>query len=102
MTQLGHYPNGPTLDVECCQFLVTETNIAQTSVLWKNRSGWCELPTTPYRLRNPEIDISLYLQKCVPFSIDEACGRRYPISFFFKQARLYEDVSNPLDLQVAS
>jgi hypothetical protein len=99
MTQLGHFPNGPTLDVECCQFRVTDkTSIAQTSVLRKNQSGWCWMPTTAYCLRNQQIDISPYLQECVGYSIDEACGRPFPISFFFEQARRYKDVSNLLDL----
>lgn len=99
MTQLGHYPNGPTLDVECCQFPVNpKTDIAKYSVVRKSRSGWCWMSTPAYCLTNHKIDISLYLQECVGFSMDEACARRYPISFVFKQMRVYKDVSNLSDL----
>lgn len=100
MTQLRHYPNGPTLDVECCGFHVApKTDKSQIFVLRKNRSGCGWMPTPSYQLANPKIDISSYLQDCVEFSKDEACGRgRSPISFFFRQACLYKHVSNPSDL----
>ena len=79
--QLGHYPNGPTLNVECCEFLADEIQIL---VLWKNRSGCHWMPTTPYCLTNPEIDISSYIQECVGFAIDEECrDQQRPVSFFF-------------------
>jgi hypothetical protein len=68
--QLGHYYNGPTLVVECCEFLADEIQIL---VLRKNRSGCHWMPTTPYCLTNPEIDISSYLQECVGFAIYEEC-----------------------------
>ncbi len=94
MTQLGHYLNGPTLDVECCKFLVTpEADIAKISVIQKNLSGWCSMPTSAYCITKHKINISPYLQECIRFSVDEAIAHQYPILFFFEQIRLYEDVS---------
>ena len=83
MAQFGHYPNGPTLNVECCEFLPTD--ITQISVVRKNLSGWNWMFTTAYCMTNPQIDISPYLQKFSIFSMDEASRRpRYPTSFFFR------------------
>jgi hypothetical protein len=95
--QLGHYPNGPTVTVECCRFHATE--IIQTSVLRKNRYGCYSMITPAWCLKNPLIDISSYLQECVEFSMAEACARQHPqLSPLFKLARAYNDVSNLSDL----
>ena len=95
--QLGHYPKGPTLTVECCQFRATD--IIQTSVLRKNRYGCHSMLIPAWCLKNPIIDISSYLQENVPLSMAEACARQHPqLSPFFRLARDYKDVSNLSDL----
>lgn len=89
---LRQYPDGPTLDVECYEFLATHQN--QTRVLQQNSSGWPPAETTAYCLTNTKVDISSYVQGCVKFALSEACALRYSVTFFFRLARLYKDVSN--------
>jgi hypothetical protein len=89
---LRHYPDGPTLNVECNEFLATHQN--QTRVLHQNSSGWHPAETTAYCLTNTKVDISSYVQGCVKFSLSEACALRRPTAFFFRLALLYKDVSN--------
>lgn len=89
---LRHYPNGPTLKVECYEFLAAHQN--QTRVLQQNSSGWHPADTTAYCLTNTKVDISSYVQGCVEFALSEACARRHPVAFFFHLAQFYKDVSN--------
>lgn len=89
---LRHYRNGPTLHVECYEFLPTHQN--QTRVLHQNSSGWHPAETTAYCLTNTKVDISLYVQGCVNFALSEACALRHPVAFFFRLAWLYKDVSH--------
>jgi hypothetical protein len=90
--ELRHYPEGLPLKVDCCDFRPTDHY--QFRALRKNSSGWHAVKTSSYRLLNATIDISPYVQQCVEYSIDEACRIGDIASFFFKQARLYSDVSN--------
>lgn len=89
---LRHYSNGPTLNVECYEFLPTHEN--QTRVLHQNSSGWHPAETTAYCLTNTKANISSYVQGCVKFALSEACALQRPVAFFFQLARLYQDVSN--------
>ena len=89
--QLRHYPNGPTLKVECCKFLANRKH--HVHVLQQNSSGWYPQATTPYCLTNTAMDISSYVQDCIHFSLDEACRRQTPVAFFFQLARQYKEVS---------
>jgi hypothetical protein len=94
--ELEHYPDGPPLLVDCCEFRPTEHY--QTEALRKNSSGWHAAKTTAFCLINPSIDISLYVQKCIRYSIAEACKRQDIVSPFFKLARSYRNVSTLSDL----
>lgn len=89
--ELRHYPNGPTLNVECCKFIATDKN--HIHVLQQNSSGWHSQQTTAYCLTNSEMDISSYVQNCIRFSLDEACRRKHPVAVFFQLARRYREVS---------
>ena len=89
---LRQYPDGPTLDVECYEFLATHQY--QTRVLQQNSSGWHSAETTAYCLTNTKFDISSYVQGCVEFALSESCALRHPVTFFFRLARLYKGVSN--------
>ena len=88
---LRHYPDGPTLNVECYEFLATHQN--QTRVLQQNSLGWHPADTTAYCLTNIKVDISLYIQGCVKFALREACALRHSVTFFFRLAQFYKDVS---------
>jgi len=90
--ELHHYLNGPTLNVECCKFLVTNRN--QVHVLQQNSSGWHAQETTAYCLTNTKMNITSYVQDCVDLSLNEACRRRHPVAVFFWLARLCRQVSN--------
>lgn len=92
--ELRHYPNGPTLNVECCKFLATHKN--HVHVLQQSSSGWHPQETTAYCLTNIGMEISSYVQDCVRFSLNEACTRRHPAAFFFQLAQLYRKVSKYL------
>jgi hypothetical protein len=92
--ELKHYPGGPVLLVDCCEF--RETKYYQTRALRKNSSGWHAVKTTAFCLMDPEIDISGYNRDCTRYAIREACERRDIVSPFFKLACSYSDVSTPL------
>ena len=88
---LRQFPNGPTLNVECYEFLATYQH--QTRVLQQNASGWHSAETTAYCLTNTQVDISAYVQGCVEFALSEACALRHPVAFFFQLAQVFKDVS---------
>lgn len=90
--ELRHYPNGPTLNVECCKFLATNKN--QVHVLQQNSSGWHTQETTAYCLTNTKMNITSYVQDCVHLSLNESCRRRHPVAIFFRLAQLCRQVSN--------
>ena len=89
---LRQFLDGPTLNVECYEFLATHQN--QTRVLQQNSSGWHPVDSTAYCLTNTKVDISSYVQGYVKFALREACVLRSPVAFFFRLAQFYKDVSN--------
>jgi hypothetical protein len=89
--ELKHYPDGPFLLVDCCEF--RKTKYYQTRALRKNSSGWHAVKTTAFCLMDPEIDISRYNRDCTRYAIREACERGDIVSPFFKLACSYSDVS---------
>ena len=90
---LRHYPDGPTLNVECQEFFPTHPN--QIRVLQQNSSGWHFVKTTAYFLATTKIDISSYVKGCVGYALREACAlRTTPIVYFFILAQHYIEVSN--------
>lgn len=88
--ELQHYINGPTLIVECCEFLPTYPN--QTRIFHQDSHGWQSAETTVYCLAN-KVDMSLYVQDCIGFALSEACAFRRPTALFFRLAWLHKDVS---------
>jgi hypothetical protein len=90
--ELRHYPEGPSLKVDCCDF--DPTDHFQWHALRKDSSGWHEVETTSFRLLNPITDISAYVRQCMKYAIYEAVNAGDIASFFFKQACKYSDVSN--------
>ena len=91
---LRQYPDGPTLNVICQAFLATHRT--QTLVLQQGPFGWHSAETTAYFLATTKIDISSYVQSCVPFALREACALSHPCVFFFKLTWCYKDVSKLL------
>ena len=91
IVQLQHYPDGPILTVECCQFTPTQKH--QFHALKKNSSGWHSTKTTAYCLVNTRIDVSSYVKESVKFALDEACQSQHPVHLFFKLAQFYREVS---------
>ena len=96
MARLSHYPNGPALDVECCEFFATNEN--QIRVVRKTSSGWHWLKTSAYCLTEPSVDISSYVQDCVPFAIEETCRGQEVVGFFFNLSRSFQDVRSLLEV----
>lgn len=91
--ELKHYPDGPFLLVDCCEF--RDTEYYQTRALRKNASGWHAVKTTAFCLMDAEMDISKYNQACTSYAIDEACKRGDVVSPFFSLALSYVNVSTP-------
>ena len=88
---LRHYADGPTLNLECDEFLASYQH--QTRVLQQRPSGWHPANTTAYCLKNPKFDISSYVQACTKHAVGEVCKVRHPVAFFFRLAWLHRDVS---------
>jgi hypothetical protein len=96
---LRHYPNGPLLKVECCEFLPERED--QIRVLRKNSSGGHSIKTTAYCLADMKFDISSYVRGYVKIAIADAC-RQGPVSIPFKLATVFAHVSNLPALEVTS
>jgi hypothetical protein len=88
---LRHHPNGPSLKLECCEFLRDRDH--QTCLLQRDSSGGQSIETTLYCLADMKIDVSLYV--CGYVKIALAIAFRYKlVSVFFKLVYGFVDVSN--------
>lgn len=85
-----HYPQGPTLKVTCCTFKPIYK--FQVQALKKDSSGWHSIPTTAYCLRDCKVDISPYINECIPFALDEVCESESHVYVFFRIARVFQEV----------
>lgn len=88
--EFRHYAHGPSLLVVCCQFQPTYRH--QVRALKKDSSGWHSVITTAYCLKDRKIDIGSYINKCIPYALDEICESTSPVSIFFRIARVHGDV----------
>ena len=89
---LRHYSDNSTLDIEYYKFLSIYSN--QTCVLQQNLSEQHYAETTIYCLKNPKVDILLYIKSCVASVLRKACTDRHSVTVFFQLVQIYKNVSN--------
>lgn len=90
MAEFGHYARGPRLNAMCCKFKTPYEH--QIKALKKDASGWHSMDTSAYCLQNPKVDITKYIDGCIPYVLDEVCNDKSPVEGFFRILRVHQEV----------
>ncbi|KAL9027847.1 MAG: hypothetical protein Q9196_003692 [Gyalolechia fulgens] len=84
---LTHERGGPTLQVQCREFLATSED--QTQLFWKETTGWNWTCSTTYGLDVPNIDLRQYIDDCASFLLKGSCQKADYLGQIFQLAQLY-------------